>query len=95
MTRINTPTCTPDAARKPLNCGPAPFGQRLRTWRQCRHLNQQGLAQEADRSTCHLSFVDAGRAEPSREMLLRQQDSHEPDRIPWRDPAQRADFPPS
>ena len=50
---------------------PAPFGEHLRTWRQRRHLSQLDLATEADISTRHLSFVETGRAEPSREMVLR------------------------
>lgn len=50
---------------------PAPFGQHLRNWRQRRHLSQQALAHEADISARHLSFVETGRAEPSREMVLR------------------------
>ena len=50
---------------------PAPFGEHLRTWRQRRRLSQLHLAQEADISTRHLSFVETGRAMPSREMVLR------------------------
>ena len=50
---------------------PVPFGQHLRTWRQRRRLSQLDLAQEADISTRHLSFVETGRSEPSREMVLR------------------------
>ncbi len=50
---------------------PAPFGHHLRAWRQRRHLSQLDLAQEAEVSTRHLSFVETGRAEPSREMVLR------------------------
>ena len=50
---------------------PAPFGEHLRTWRQRRHLSQLDLATDADISTRHLSFVETGRAEPSREMVLR------------------------
>lgn len=50
---------------------PAPFGEHLRTWRQRRRLSQFDLAQEADISTRHLSFVETGRSEPSREMVLR------------------------
>ena len=50
---------------------PAPIGQHIRTWRQRRRLSQQGLAQEADVSTRHLSYVETGRSEPSREMVLR------------------------
>ena len=50
---------------------PAPFGEHLRTWRQRRRLSQFDLAQEADISTRHLSFVETGRSESSREMVLR------------------------
>jgi len=48
-----------------------PFGAHLRHWRQHRRLSQLGLAQEADISTRHLSYVETGRAMPSREMVLR------------------------
>ena len=61
----------PAAPRHSPHHVPAPFGQHLRTWRQRRHLSQQGLAQEAEISARHLSFVETGRAEPSREMVLR------------------------
>ncbi len=65
-------TSTPTSpARNGQRTVPAPFGQHLRSWRQRRHLSQQGLALEADISTRHLSFVETGRAEPSREMVLR------------------------
>jgi transcriptional regulator with XRE-family HTH domain len=50
---------------------PAPIGHHIRNWRQRRRLSQQGLAHEAEVSTRHLSFVETGRAEPSREMVLR------------------------
>ncbi|NQD93978.1 helix-turn-helix domain-containing protein [Pseudomonas sp. CrR25] len=49
---------------------PAPVGALLRQWRQRRRLSQLDLACEADISTRHLSFVETGRAQPSREMLL-------------------------
>jgi transcriptional regulator with XRE-family HTH domain len=50
---------------------PLPFGDQLRTWRQRRHLSQLGLAAEVDISTRHLSFVETGRSQPSRAMVLR------------------------
>lgn len=53
---------------------PAHFGTHLRHWRQHRRLSQQGLADEAAISTRHLSFVETGRALPSREMVLRLAD---------------------
>ncbi len=51
--------------------GPASFGEHLRTWRQQRHLSQLELADEADISTRHVSFMETGRTNPSREMVLR------------------------
>jgi transcriptional regulator with XRE-family HTH domain len=50
---------------------PAPFGERLRHWRQRRRLSQLELALQAEVSTRHLSCVETGRASPSREMVLR------------------------
>jgi transcriptional regulator with XRE-family HTH domain len=48
-----------------------PFGEHLRHWRQHRRLSQLDLAQEAEISARHLSFVETGRSQPSREMVLR------------------------
>ncbi len=50
---------------------PPAFGDHLRHWRQHRRLSQLDLAQEADVSARHLSFVETGRSVPSREMVLR------------------------
>ena len=47
------------------------FGEQLREWRQRRRMSQLDLAAEADLSTRHLSFVETGRARPSREMVQR------------------------
>jgi transcriptional regulator with XRE-family HTH domain len=49
---------------------PKPFGDLLRDWRQRRRMSQLDLALEAEVSTRHLSFVESGRAQPSREMVL-------------------------
>jgi transcriptional regulator with XRE-family HTH domain len=49
---------------------PGGVGVLLRRWRESRHLSQLELALEAQVSTRHLSFLETGRAEPSREMLL-------------------------
>lgn len=46
------------------------FGDHLRAWRQRRRMSQLDLASEAGISTRHLSFVETGRAAPSREMVL-------------------------
>jgi transcriptional regulator with XRE-family HTH domain len=45
-------------------------GDLLREWRQRRRMSQLDLALEAEVSTRHLSFVESGRAQPSREMVL-------------------------
>jgi transcriptional regulator with XRE-family HTH domain len=45
-------------------------GPLLRAWRQRRRLSQLDLALEAGVSTRHVSFVETGRAQPSREMVL-------------------------
>ena len=47
-----------------------PVGDLLREWRGRRRMSQLDLACEADISTRHLSFVETGRAQPSREMIL-------------------------
>jgi transcriptional regulator with XRE-family HTH domain len=46
------------------------IGEHLREWRQRRRMSQLDLACEADISTRHLSFLETGRAQPSRDMLL-------------------------
>ena len=46
------------------------FGPLLRRWRTRRRLSQLDLAVEAGVSTRHLSFIETGRAQPSREMVL-------------------------
>ena len=50
---------------------PAPFGRLVRAWREQRHLSQLGLALEAEISQKHLSFIETGRAAPSRDMVAR------------------------
>src|SRR6185503_4100742 len=49
---------------------PAGFGDLLREWRRRRRLSQLDLALEASVSARHLSFVETGRAKPSRELVL-------------------------
>src|SRR5207249_9104721 len=45
------------------------FGPLLRKWRLSRRMSQLTLATEAGISTRHLSFLETGRAQPSREMV--------------------------
>jgi transcriptional regulator with XRE-family HTH domain len=49
----------------------AAFGDQLRQWRQHRRLSQLALSLEAGISARHLSFVETGRSQPSRELVLR------------------------
>ena len=56
------PSAPPTASRS--------VGDLLREWRQRRRMSQLLLAAEADISTRHLSFVESGRAMPSREMVM-------------------------
>jgi len=46
-------------------------GDLLREWRQRRRMSQLDLALEAGISQRHLSFVESGRAAPSRDMVLK------------------------
>lgn len=50
---------------------PQAIGTQLRGWRERRRLSQMDLALRAEVSTRHLSFVETGRSQPSREMILR------------------------
>ena len=61
----HTPTAQTERAR------PIHIGDHLREWRQRRHLSQLDLAGDAEISARHLSFVETGRAAPSREMVLK------------------------
>lgn len=46
------------------------FGQELKAWRYRRGLSQLELAVRADVSQRHISFLETGRSNPSREMVL-------------------------
>ncbi len=48
----------------------APVGEMLRSWRRRRSLSQLELSLNAAVSSRHLSFLETGRARPSREMVL-------------------------
>jgi transcriptional regulator with XRE-family HTH domain len=65
MAAMNTPL----AARAQPNRSPT-VGALLREWRERRRLSQLDLSCDAGISTRHLSFLETGRAQPSREMLL-------------------------
>ena len=67
MNTTQTATATKHKMRRTQ---PKAIGDLLREWRQRRRMSQLDLAMEAEISTRHLSFVETGRAQPSREMLL-------------------------
>ena len=54
-----------------MNVALHPVGELLREWRQRRRMSQLDLACDAEISARHLSFMETGRARPSREMVLR------------------------
>src|SRR3982074_22492 len=64
---MNAQTATARAERSK----PSHVGDHLREWRQRRHLSQRDLAVDAEISARHLSFVETGRAAPSRDMVLK------------------------
>jgi transcriptional regulator with XRE-family HTH domain len=48
-----------------------PVGELLRQWRGARRLSQLDLALDAGISSRHLSYVETGKAQPSRELIAR------------------------
>jgi transcriptional regulator with XRE-family HTH domain len=59
------------SARRHLRSArPSTVGRLLKQWRERRRMSQLGLALEAEISTRHLSFLETGRTQPSREMVL-------------------------
>jgi transcriptional regulator with XRE-family HTH domain len=48
-----------------------PFGVLLRRWRERRRMTQADLAFAAESSTRHVSCLETGKAQPSREMIAR------------------------
>ena len=59
-----------------------PFGALLRQWREARRYSQLDLALEANISSKHVSFLETGRNQPSRDMILRLSNAME---VPLRD----------
>jgi transcriptional regulator with XRE-family HTH domain len=57
-------------AVSPVQSAPPRFADVLRHWRVARRMSQLTLATEAEISARHLSFLETGRAQPSREMVL-------------------------
>jgi transcriptional regulator with XRE-family HTH domain len=63
---VSSPTSVVHTASRSTN-----FGVLLRYWRSVRRISQLDLSLDAEISTRHLSCVETGRAQPSREMVLR------------------------
>ena len=57
------------SARLPADA-PHPLGELLRQWRARRAFSQMRLAQEVGVSQRHLGFIEVGRSEPSRALVL-------------------------
>ncbi len=53
----------------------SPVGELLRKWRERRRISQLDLSIQADISARHLSFVETGRSQPSRDMVLHLADN--------------------
>lgn len=59
-----------DIQRNGTAVEPGGVGPLLRRWREARRMSQLELALEAEVSARHVSFLETGRAQPSKEMLL-------------------------
>ena len=65
MMRTSSP-----AAASTIASQPDMFGPMLRTWRRRRGASQLALALQSGVSQRHVSFLESGRAKPSREMVV-------------------------
>lgn len=63
-----------DSTQSPAYCdtmaAATTFGEQLRHWRAIRRFSQMALSAEAEVSQRHLSYIETGRARPSREMVV-------------------------
>ncbi|CAI7979861.1 MULTISPECIES: helix-turn-helix domain-containing protein [Parafrankia] len=57
----------------PQSASPAgpPLGEQLRHWRRVRRISQLELASAAGSTPRYVSFIESGRAQPSRQMIGR------------------------
>ena len=66
------------AAEKLREASPEPasrLGLLLRQWRTTRRRSQLDLALDAEVSSRHLSYIESGKSQPSREMVTRLADT--------------------
>jgi transcriptional regulator with XRE-family HTH domain len=66
-----------DSSSRAPSTPAAPVGALLREWRAARRLSQLDLALDVGVSARHLSCVETGKAQPSREMIARLADTLE------------------
>ena len=66
-----TPSFAPLANTQPAFPVDDSFPNLLKSWRRKRHLSQLDLALNSGVSQRHISFLESGRANPSREMILK------------------------
>lgn len=64
---VNVPCCEYNTC---VSGAATSVGARIRAWRQTRGLSQFELASRAGFSARHVSFIETGRAQPSREAVL-------------------------
>ena len=67
----HSPLSTMPTVRSAPGNGVAPVGVLLREWRAARRVSQLHLALEAGTSSRHLSYLETGKAQPSRAMIGR------------------------
>lgn len=60
---------------------PSAFGEGLRDWRRRRDMSQMRLGLEANVSARHIAFLETGRANPTRGMVIRLADALEVPRV--------------
>jgi transcriptional regulator with XRE-family HTH domain len=73
--RVARPMTALPASAPTTSSRAAPAGELLRFWRLRRRMSQLDLAAAASVSTKHLSFVETGRARPSRQLLVHLADA--------------------
>ena len=72
---VSSVVTSTDLGAAPRPARAAHVGSLLREWRAARRVSQLDLALEAGVSARHISYVETGKAQPSREMIARLADT--------------------
>jgi len=72
---VSSVVISTDLGAAPRPARAAHVGSLLREWRAARRVSQLDLALEAGVSARHISYVETGKAQPSREMIARLADT--------------------